>query len=403
MIKLQNAVVLNSKLYSDLFGQGGDELIAVYSLLRFHKRGKIKYKNEGKLTGYKLLHNKTKLSLTTLKKYVPQLIELNLCRFDKHNQLFIIGTNKINKLYTTKRPKLVPIEIGTYKQTKLFSFRVRILRMEQNQKNRIDRRDALNKIIGKRENKRFLSKSEFAMFKAMRDIDWDYYNSGNFEANTVLSNQGYSKLKGRNSGAYWKKELVSAGIIKTKRNIRIFGTKRISKETKREYISGKISEKWMYLVYEDVEVTSKCCDILKKAPVAKFEKETGLNPIIGVMASESSLRKQQYNKTGTCNVYGKRNICKPLSIFTEEDVWAIIDKFKIEICPIYYDMVIDGEIVKGEERTGCAYCAFGVQYEDPENTKFHRLSKREPNRYRSFMDKLGYRRALAFLGLKLPE
>lgn len=187
------------------------------------------------------------------------------------------------------------------------------------------------------------------------------------------------------------------------RDIRIFGTKRNSKATGREYISGKISEKWMYLVYEDVQVTSKCCDILKKAPVAKFEKETGLSPIIGVMASESSLRKQQYNKTGTCNVYGKRNISKPLSVFNEEDIWAIIDQYKIEICSVYFDQIIDGELVKGEERTGCAYCAFGVQYEDPENTKFHRLSKREPNRYRSFMDKLGYRRALAFLGLKLPE
>lgn len=238
MTKLQNAVVLNSKLYSDLFDQGGDELIAVYSLLRFHKRGKTKYQNEGKLTGYKLLHNKTKLSLTTLKRYVPQLIELNLCRFDKHNQLFITGTNKINKLYKTKRPKLVPIEIGTYKQTKLFSFRVRILRMEQNQKNRIDRRDALNNIIGKRENNRFLSKSEFAMFKAMKDTDWDYYNSGNFEANTVLSNQGYSKLKGRSSGAYWKKELVSAGIIKTKRNIKF-----IRKCTKAEYNKIKLSDR----------------------------------------------------------------------------------------------------------------------------------------------------------------
>lgn len=186
------------------------------------------------------------------------------------------------------------------------------------------------------------------------------------------------------------------------RNIRINGITRISKNTAKEYISGKISEKWKYLVYEDIELTSKCCDVLKKAPVAKFEKESGLSAIIGVMADESNLRKQQYNIKGTCNTFGKRNKSKPLSIFTESDIWKLIEQYSIEICSIYYDMEIDGEIVKGEPRTGCAYCAFGVQFEDPNDNKFTRLHKREPKRYASFMDKLGYRKALEFINIKLP-
>lgn len=185
-------------------------------------------------------------------------------------------------------------------------------------------------------------------------------------------------------------------------DIRMFGVKRISKNTGKEYVSGKISEKWKYLVYEDVELTSKCCDVLKKAPVAKFEKETGLSAIIGVMADESNLRKQQYNIKGTCNTFGKRNTSKPLSIFTEEDIWQLIKEHDIKISSIYYDMVIDGEIVKGEPRTGCAYCAFGLHFEDPNDNKFTRLSKREPKRYASFMDKLGYRKALEFINIKLP-
>jgi len=73
------------------------------------------------------------------------------------------------------------------------------------------------------------------------------------------------------------------------RDIRMNGVIRTSKNTGKEYVSGKISEKWKYLVYEDIELTSKCCDILKKAPVAKFEKETGLSAIIGTMAEESNL------------------------------------------------------------------------------------------------------------------
>lgn len=184
------------------------------------------------------------------------------------------------------------------------------------------------------------------------------------------------------------------------RNLRLNGVVRTSKSTGKDYVSGKISEKWKYLVYEDVEVTSKCCDILKKAPVAKFEKETGLHPIIGVTASESNLRKQQYVKAGGCNDFtGKRFKCKPLSLFTEEDVWALIGKLNIPICSIYFDKEIDGQIVQGEKRTGCAYCAFGVHFEDPDNTKFHRLQKREPKRWASMMDKLGYRKALYKVGL----
>ena len=273
MKKLQKAITINSKLYSHLLDEGNDSLIAVYAILRFCKHGAIKYYNEDKLTGYKLLHNKTKLSLTTLKKYIPELIKLGLCTFDKHNQLVLTGTNKINKLYKSK--KLVPIEIGTFKQTKLFSFRVRIFKMEQQQKNRIDRKDRLTNIIEKKKNNRFLSKSQFAQFKAMKDLDWEYYYSNNFEANTVLSNQGYSKLKegGVTSGAYWKKQLVSAGIIKTKRNIKI-----VRKCTKAEYqLIKKLDRRYSYYngkLYKEFPSLFTTTDfyIKEKEPVKKLER-----------------------------------------------------------------------------------------------------------------------------------
>lgn len=185
------------------------------------------------------------------------------------------------------------------------------------------------------------------------------------------------------------------------RDLRMNGVIRKSKSTGKEYVSGKISEKWKYLVYEDIEVTSKCCDVLKKQPVKKYEKETGLSAIIGVTADESNLRKQQYNKVGQCNTFGKRNISKPLSIFTEKDIWDLIDKYNIEICSIYFDMEIDGEIIKGEKRTGCAYCAFGLHFEDSNNTKFHRLKKREPNRFNSMVNKLGYDKALKVININV--
>lgn len=188
------------------------------------------------------------------------------------------------------------------------------------------------------------------------------------------------------------------------RDIRMNGVMRKAKTTGKEYKSGAISEKWKYLVFEDIEVTSKCCDILKKAPVKKFEKETGLRPIIGTTIEESVLRKQQYIKSGGCNDFnGNRPKSRPLSIFTEQDIWNIIERDSIEICPVYYDQEINGEIVDGEKRTGCAYCAFGVQYEEDGNTKFHRLQKREPKRFNSFMNKLGYAKALSLVGVEFND
>jgi len=163
----------------------------------------------------------------------------------------------------------------------------------------------------------------------------------------------------------------------------------------------KISNKWHFVIEAPFKVTDKCCDILKKEPVRRFEKETGLKAIVGTMADESNQRKMQYIKDGNCNVFTKgKEQCKPLSIFTEKDIWDLIAKFNIEICPIYYDQIIDGELVTGEKRTGCAYCSFGCHFEDPENNRFIRLAKREPKRYLSFMDKLGYREALSFIGIK---
>jgi hypothetical protein len=66
-------------------------------------------------------------------------------------------------------------------------------------------------------------------------------------------------------------------------------------------------------------------------------------------------------------------------------------------------MEIDGEIVKGEDRTGCAYCAFGLQFEDPKNTKFHRLKKREPKRFKSMVEKLGYGEALKLVNINVLD
>lgn len=58
--------------------------------------------------------------------------------------------------------------------------------------------------------------------------------------------------------------------------------------------AGKLSDKWHYLLEAPFEISEKCCDVMKKRPFHKYEKESGRIPITGVMASESSNREIRY-------------------------------------------------------------------------------------------------------------
>jgi 3'-phosphoadenosine 5'-phosphosulfate sulfotransferase (PAPS reductase)/FAD synthetase len=110
---------------------------------------------------------------------------------------------------------------------------------------------------------------------------------------------------------------------------------------------GKISERWKSLIDAPFDVSEKCCTYLKRKPFEKFHKETGLFPVIGTMAGESRLRLQKWLKHG-CNSFESNMIASyPMSIWTENDVWAYIRRFNLPYSPIY-DM--------GIRRTGCMVC-----------------------------------------------
>lgn len=85
------------------------------------------------------------------------------------------------------------------------------------------------------------------------------------------------------------------------RNIRLHGT------VIGRGISGKIPDKWQGLISEPFMVSEKCCDILKKRPFARYQRETGEAPIIGTMASESRLRRLQYINRGGVT-HGRKTI-----------------------------------------------------------------------------------------------
>lgn len=86
------------------------------------------------------------------------------------------------------------------------------------------------------------------------------------------------------------------------------------------------------------KVSPKCCTYLKKEPARKFEKESGLKPILGVRGNESGLRQIQYKSCFT-----KDGKFTPLWDLTDELMDSIYEKYNIEI-PEIYNYV---------ERTGC--------------------------------------------------
>lgn len=130
----------------------------------------------------------------------------------------------------------------------------------------------------------------------------------------------------------------------------------------------KIPNKYMHLINAPFDITYKCCYYLKKKPLSQFK-----NGIFdGTKISDSQLRRGSYIKTGCINNLNKT--CKPLSIFTDENIWDIIKQNRLEYCKVYD---------KGETSTGCIGCSFGLQFD---KDRFNRLKKLEPKRFDQIMN-----------------
>ena len=60
--------------------------------------------------------------------------------------------------------------------------------------------------------------------------------------------------------------------------------------------------KWQFLLDAPFKVSEQCCDVMKKRPFHKYQKETGQMPIVATMADESMMRKNSWMKYG-CNAF----------------------------------------------------------------------------------------------------
>ena len=239
----------------------------------------------------------------------------------------------------------------------------------------------------------------------------------------------------------WKKEGLPIGSKKVARQIRTLKKGSDGQEnTYKLYDEGitsgghnapswKLAKKWRKFIDSDIRTSEKCCDHLKKEPIATFEKKTGLKgrSFTGMMASEGGYRETMTQ----CNTFtGKTTRSSPMLFWTDADVWAYIEKYNVEICSVYYqrayvngdevandspftDLPTVAEIecgtelninivtaIQGESRTGCMFCGFGAHLDKGLN-RFQKMSVTHPRQHAIVMDRMGMREAMEMINVKV--
>lgn len=146
---------------------------------------------------------------------------------------------------------------------------------------------------------------------------------------------------------------------------------------KRQFQKGRIVGKqysmarWEYLKDAPFKTTASCCYHLKKAPFKVFHKKTKKKPYVGTTCAESQLRERSWLINGCNSFEAGLEKSRPLSIWTEADIWEYIERYNVPIVSVY---------THGRQRVGCIYCAFGAHLEKEPN-RFQILQKTHPQLY----------------------
>ena len=202
---------------------------------------------------------------------------------------------------------------------------------------------------------------------------------------------------------------------------RMNGIGEYSKDNKGGYSktnrSGYSLEHYKWLLDADFKISPKCCDLTKKRPANKYEKESGRKPMLGTTAEESRQRQWAWFQTGCNGFDGTHPKSTPMAFWTEQDILEYIVENEIEICAVYGNIVKDNEglyRVTGRQRTGCVYCPLGCHLESEPN-RFQQLKETHPKLYdycinggkygengkwQPSIDGLGLGHVLDFIGVK---
>ena len=156
--------------------------------------------------------------------------------------------------------------------------------------------------------------------------------------------------------------------------------------------------RWKWLIDAPLNISAKCCGVMKEKPLSKYHKETGVKPYVGLLASDSFRRRQAWYMTG-CNSLSTGK-SKPLSIWTEQDILHYIKEYGVEIASAYGEIFVDktGKYrTTKEKRTGCLFCPIGAHLEKP--NCFQRLKDSHFQLYNYCMKELGLDEFLTAVGV----
>ena len=152
---------------------------------------------------------------------------------------------------------------------------------------------------------------------------------------------------------------------------------------------------YMYLLNAPFKISDRCCYVMKKATIHKYEKSMKKKPMIATMAEESRLRRSNWIVNG-CNAFDiKHPRSNPMSFWTEQDVLTYIHAYNLSIAEAYGQVIVKNDGVEGQmnihdylgdyrncqyeitgcKRTGCIFCGFGITQD---KQRFERLSEQEP-------------------------
>lgn len=154
----------------------------------------------------------------------------------------------------------------------------------------------------------------------------------------------------------------------------------------RKMLSEKSSRMVDLFIENNIKVSDKCCDILKKKPLKKWQKKNGVEgAFTGMRGEESMIRRLSYIQHG-CLFYSKSKgwMCHPLMVWRKEDVEEFLGSFGRK----YRDT-----------RNGCTTCMYGAHLEKGEN-RLQKLRRENPKMFKKAMDDWGYGHAMKALGIE---
>ena len=147
-----------------------------------------------------------------------------------------------------------------------------------------------------------------------------------------------------------------------------------------------------YRLLKQVKFSQACCDVLKKEPSERLQAELDIDVIFkGLMAAESRPRQTNFITRGYLFKSHRDHLkdpfwhCNPLSIWTDDDIWAYIMRFNVPYSSLYDMGWTDGKGTYHKiKRNGCMGCGTDLLYR---NNHMAMLRHTHPRAWMTFMSR----------------